>query len=85
MAPEKLERLKACLQEAASILYEETTEQMHNLEDIEKAIRQHLLGQVGSEIGHFLSAKSPKPSKAEFGKSKLHRAVESSSAASTTY
>jgi hypothetical protein len=71
MTPEKLERLKACLKEAANILYEETTEEMHSLEDIERVVRHHLLAQVGPEIGHFLSSKLPTPSKAESGKSKV--------------
>ncbi len=70
MKPEKLERLKACLKEAASILYEETTEEMHNLEDVERVVRQHLVEQVGPEIGHFLSAESLKPNGVESGKLK---------------
>lgn len=71
MTPEKLERLKACLKEAANILYEDTTEEMHSLEDIERVVRHHLLDRVGPEIGHFLSSRLPIPSKAESGKSKV--------------
>lgn len=71
MTPEKLARLKACLKEAASILYEETTEEMHTLEDIEKVVRQHWLEQVGPEVGHFLFTKSPKRSKVEPGNSRV--------------
>jgi hypothetical protein len=54
MTPEQQDRLKACLQEAANILYEETTQEMQNLEDIERVVRDHLLNAVGPEIGHFL-------------------------------
>lgn len=54
MTPEQKDRLKACLQEAANILYEETTQEMQNLEDIERVVRDHLLNAVGPEIGHFL-------------------------------
>jgi hypothetical protein len=80
MTPEKLERLKACLKEAANILYEQTTEEMHSLEEIERVVRHHLLDQVGPEIGHFLSSKLPTPSKAEPASQKLHWEIEHSSA-----
>jgi len=43
MTPEKLQRLQACLEEAASILYEETSaSELQDLESIEKAVRAHL-------------------------------------------
>jgi hypothetical protein len=53
MTPERQDHLKACLQEAASILYEETTQQMQNLEDLERVVLPHLLTQVGPEIGNL--------------------------------
>lgn len=62
MDVQKQERLKACLQEAAQILYDETDPAaIQDLEGIEKAVRRHLLEQVGPEIGHFLSTVLPKP------------------------
>lgn len=70
MTPEQQERLNACIREAASILYEATEQQMQNLEDIERVVRNHLLQEVGPEIGHFLSNKSPKQPEVGFGRSK---------------
>jgi hypothetical protein len=67
MTPEQQERLKACLQEAASILYEVTEPKPETLEAIEGAVRDHLLNQVGPEIGNFLSNKSHKRSQGERG------------------
>lgn len=58
MKPEKLQRRNACLQEAASILYEETpSEELLDKDAIEKAVRRHCLEQVGPQIALFLSAK----------------------------
>lgn len=58
MDTQKQERLKACLQEAAQILYEESDpETLRDLEGIEKTVRAHLLESVGPEIGHFLFTK----------------------------
>lgn len=66
MDVQKQERLKACLQEAAQILYDETDPSaIQDLEGIETAVRQHLLEQVGPEIGHFLSTRLPKPAGVE--------------------
>jgi microcompartment protein CcmL/EutN len=59
MTPEQA-RLKACLQAAASILYEE----------IEQVVRNHLLHQVEPEIGNFLSQQLRKPSEGESERSK---------------
>ncbi len=65
---QKQERLKACLQEVAQILYEESEpESIRDLEGIEKTVRTHLLEQVGPEIGHFLSNKQPKPAGDGYG------------------
>jgi hypothetical protein len=58
MDADKQERLKACLQEAAEILYSESDpSKMQDLEGIEKTVRHHLLEFVGPEMGHFLSSK----------------------------
>lgn len=57
MTPEQQERLEACLEEAAHILYEDTPQvELQTLEGIERAVRGHLLKQVGPQLGHFLSA-----------------------------
>jgi hypothetical protein len=56
MNPEKQERLKACLQELAGLLYEETQEsELTDLESIEKTVRQQMLKHVSPEIALFLS------------------------------
>ena len=68
MTPEKLQRLQACLQEAASILYEETPDsELQNLESIEKAVRGHWLEWVGPQVALFLSSKRQELTKAESG------------------
>ena len=55
----KAARLKALTQELAALLYSETDpEEVKTLEGIEKAVRGHLLEQVGPEIGNFLSARA---------------------------
>lgn len=60
MDQQKQERLKACLQEVAQILYEDSDPgAIKDLEGIEKTVRSHLLEQVGPEIGLFLSSKRP--------------------------
>lgn len=65
MDQQKQERLTACLQEVAQILYEESDPAaIRDLEGIEKTVRHHLLEQVGPEIGHFLSNKRPTPAEA---------------------
>lgn len=62
MNPEKQERLKACLQELATLLYEETDKsELTDLESIEKTVRQQMLEHVGPEIACFLSSKQQEP------------------------
>jgi tagatose-1,6-bisphosphate aldolase non-catalytic subunit AgaZ/GatZ len=70
MTPEQQARLDACLEEAARILYADTTEEMQTLEDIERVVRGHLLNKVGPEIGHFLSEQLHKRKRDERGDSK---------------
>lgn len=58
MTPEKQTRLQACLQELATILYEETNPaELSNLESIEKTVRQQMLEHVSPQIALFLSNK----------------------------
>lgn len=65
MTPEKAQRLQACIQEIATILYEETsTDQLTNLESIEKTVLQQMLEHVSPQIALFLSSKSVEQSKA---------------------
>ena len=60
MTPEKQERLQACLQELAALLYEETNNsELADLESIEKTVRQQMLEQVSPQIALFLSSKQP--------------------------
>lgn len=70
MTPDQQARLKACIREAASILYEAREQEMQTLEDIERTVREQVLSEVAPEIGHFLSSKSRKRSKGENDKSK---------------
>lgn len=59
MTPEDSQRLEACLQEAAEILYRNTpTEEMTNFESLEKVLRTKMLEQVSPKIAFFLSNKS---------------------------
>ena len=58
MIPEKQERLQACLQELATLLYEQTDKsELSNLESIEKTVRQQMLEHVSPQIALFLSNK----------------------------
>jgi len=69
MNPEKLQRLQACLEEAASILYEETPKsELQDLESIEKAVRAHLLDRVGPQVALFLSGKRREQNKVDSGR-----------------
>jgi hypothetical protein len=62
VTPEKQERLKACLQELATLLYEETDHsKLSDLEEIEKTVRSVMLEQVSPNIALFLSRKLQKP------------------------
>lgn len=58
MTPSKQARLQACLQELATILYEETNPaDLTNLESIEKTVRTQMLEQVSPQIALFLSSR----------------------------
>lgn len=60
MNPEKQARLQACLQELASILYEQTNSaDLKNLESIEKTVRAQMLEHVSPQIALFLSRRQP--------------------------
>lgn len=55
MNQEKQERIKACVQELATLLYEEADEnQLVDLEGIEKTVRKQVLEYVSPEIAFFL-------------------------------
>ncbi|MGG6269848.1 hypothetical protein ACQ4M3_35045 [Leptolyngbya sp. AN03gr2] len=70
MTPDQQARLKACIREAASILYEAREQEMQSLEDIERTVREQVLKEVAPEIGNFLSSKSRTLSASERGRSK---------------
>lgn len=56
MTPEQIERLKACSQEIAEILYHNTPEQeLNDLDGIEKSVRRQMLEHVSPEVAFFLS------------------------------
>ena len=58
MNTDKQERIEACIQELASLLYEETDKsQLTDLEGIEKTVRRQILERVSPEIAIFLSQK----------------------------
>lgn len=62
MSPEKQERLQACLQELATLLYEQIDKSdLSNLESIEKIVRQQMLEHVSPQIALFLSNKQREP------------------------
>lgn len=62
MTPEKQERLRACLQELATLLYEETNpSELSDLESIEKTVRTQMLEYVSPQIALFLSSKQQEP------------------------
>lgn len=85
MDTQKQERLKACLQEVAQILYDESdSKAIEDLEGIEKTVRAHLLEHVGPQIGPFLSTKLPKPAGGSARSEKLYRHLGNSSPASST-
>lgn len=66
MNPEESQRLEACIQEAAAILYRNTpSSELKTLESIEKTVREQILQHVSPKIALFLSAKSPSPSVVE--------------------
>lgn len=54
MKQDKQERLKACLEELATLLYEEADKsQLTDLEGIEKTVRSQILELVSPEIAFF--------------------------------
>ena len=56
MNQDKQERIKACLEELATLLYEEADKsKLTDLEGIEKTVRSQILEQVSPEIALFLS------------------------------
>lgn len=56
MNQEKQERIKACLQELSTLLYEEADKiLLTDLEGIEKTVRSQVLELVSPEIALFLS------------------------------
>lgn len=56
MKQDKQERLKACLEELATLLYEEADKsKLTDLEGIEKTVRSQILELVSPEIALFLS------------------------------
>jgi hypothetical protein len=58
MTIDKQERIEACIQELAVLLYEEADKsQLQDLESIEKTVRQQILERVSPEIAIFLSNK----------------------------
>lgn len=72
MTPEEAQRLQACAQEIAAILYTNTpTEELKTLEGIEKAVRQQMLKHVSPEVGVFLSSRLRELSKANPDSSKV--------------
>lgn len=55
MTTDKRERIEACIQELAALLYEETDKnQLQDLESIEKTVRRQILERVSPEIAVFL-------------------------------
>ena len=59
MNQDKQERLKACLEELATLLYEEADEsKLTDLEAIEKTVRNQILEIVSPEIALFYRTKN---------------------------
>jgi hypothetical protein len=58
MTRDKQERIEACIQELAALLYEEADQsQLQDLEGIEKTVRQQVLEHVSPNIALFLLRK----------------------------
>ena len=56
MTPKEIERLKACSQEIAEILYRNSPEhELVGLDGIEKSVRRQMLEHVSPEVAFFLS------------------------------
>lgn len=67
MTPEEQERLRACTQEIAEILYRDSDKTaLKTLEGIEQTVRQQMLESVSPEVALFLSTVKPDPPKDEF-------------------
>ena len=55
MTPSEKVRIQECVQELSEILYRNTSpDECQSLEDIEKAVRNHLLESVGPEMAFVL-------------------------------
>lgn len=66
MTPKDVQRLNACLQEAAEILCRNTpASDQTSFEAIEKTVRTHWLEQIGPQIAFFLSDKLQEHRKVE--------------------
>ena len=66
MTPEDSRRLEVCWQEAAEILYRNTSaDELTNFERLEKAVRTKMLEQVSPNIAFFLSKKLQEQQKVE--------------------
>ncbi len=60
MTPEDQERLRACTQEIAEILYRNSDKAvLKTLEGIERTVRQQMLEQVSPDVALFLSTVKP--------------------------
>jgi hypothetical protein len=69
MTQDKQERLKACLTELATLLYEGVDKsKLTNLETIETTVRTQILELVGPEIALFLLNKQLVPKSVKPGK-----------------
>jgi hypothetical protein len=63
MNQERQERLKACIQELATLLYEEADQsKLTDLEGIEKTVRSQILEHVSPEIAFFYQTNNWNPS-----------------------
>ena len=68
MTPEEQERVQACTQEIAEILYRNSDKaKLKTLEGIEQSVRQQMIEQVSPEVALFLSIVKPPISEAESG------------------
>ncbi len=68
MTPEEQERLRACTQEIAEILYRDSDKAgLKTLEGIEQTVRQQMLEHVSPEVALFLSTVKPVLPEVEFG------------------
>lgn len=62
MDADKLQQIQDHARAIATLLYEETApEQLTTLEEIESAVRGHILEYVSPQIGHFLSQQQAAP------------------------